>query len=116
MKKFAMVFPGQGSQAVGMLADLANEYPVVTETFKQASEALGYDLWNLVQQGPAEELNKTWQTQPALLAASVAIFRVWQEKYPQLQPSVMAGHSLGEYSALGTRRYWCDVCDYWFRQ
>ena len=100
MKKFAMVFPGQGSQAVGMLADLANEYPVVTETFKQASEALGYDLWNLVQQGPAEELNKTWQTQPALLAASVAIFRVWQEKYPQLQPSVMAGHSLGEYSAL----------------
>ena len=55
MKKFAMVFPGQGSQAVGMLADLANEYPVVTETFKQASEALGYDLWNLVQQGPAEE-------------------------------------------------------------
>ena len=100
MKKFAMVFPGQGSQAVGMLADLANEYPVVTETFKQASEALGYDLWNLVQQGPAEELNKTWQTQPVLLAASVAIFRVWQEKYPQLQPSVMAGHSLGEYSAL----------------
>ena len=102
MKKFAMVFPGQGSQAVGMLADLANEYPVVTETFKQASEALGYDLWNLVQQGPAEELNKTWQTQPALLAASVAIFRVWQEKYPQLQPSVMAGHSLGEYCAMYT--------------
>ncbi|TCP96031.1 [acyl-carrier-protein] S-malonyltransferase [Cricetibacter osteomyelitidis] len=100
MKKFAMVFPGQGSQAVGMLAELATEYPVIEVTFKQASEALGYDLWALVQKGPAEELNKTWQTQPALLAASVAIYRVWQEKYPSLQPQVMAGHSLGEYSAL----------------
>ncbi|OOF38381.1 [acyl-carrier-protein] S-malonyltransferase [Rodentibacter rarus] len=100
MKKFAMVFPGQGSQTVGMLSELATAYPVVTETFKQASEALGYDLWQLVQQGPAEELNKTWQTQPALLAASVAIYRVWQEKYPHLKPEVMAGHSLGEYSAL----------------
>lgn len=100
MKKFAMVFPGQGSQAVGMLAELAVQFPVVEETFKQASEALGYDLWQLVQQGPAEELNKTWQTQPALLAASVAIYRVWQQRYPHLQPTVMAGHSLGEYSAL----------------
>ncbi len=100
MKKFAMVFPGQGSQTVGMLAELATDYPVVEETFKQASDALGYDLWQLVQQGPAEELNKTWQTQPALLAASVAIYRVWQEKYPHLKPDVMAGHSLGEYSAL----------------
>ncbi|OOF39538.1 [acyl-carrier-protein] S-malonyltransferase [Rodentibacter rarus] len=100
MKKFAMVFPGQGSQTVGMLSELATAYPVVTETFKQASEALGYDLWQLVQQGHAEELNKTWQTQPALLAASVAIYRVWQEKYPHLKPEVMAGHSLGEYSAL----------------
>lgn len=100
MKKFAMVFPGQGSQAVGMLAELATEYAVVEETFKQASDALGYDLWQLVQQGPAEELNKTWQTQPALLAASVAIYRVWQQKYSQLKPAVMAGHSLGEYSAL----------------
>ncbi|HDR0672799.1 TPA: ACP S-malonyltransferase [Pasteurella multocida] len=100
MKKFAMVFPGQGSQAVGMLAELGTEYPVVEETFKQASDVLGYDLWQLVQQGPAEELNKTWQTQPALLAASVAIYRVWQEKYPHLKPDVMAGHSLGEYSAL----------------
>ncbi|MGY6773652.1 ACP S-malonyltransferase [Gallibacterium sp. ZY190522] len=100
MKKFAMVFPGQGSQSVGMLAELATQYPVVEETFKQASEVLDYDLWELVQQGPAEELNKTWQTQPALLAASVAIFRVWQQQYPDLQPTVMAGHSLGEYSAL----------------
>ncbi|MDO4431589.1 MAG: ACP S-malonyltransferase [Lonepinella koalarum] len=100
MKKFAMVFPGQGSQSVGMLAELAEQYPVVVETFKQASEALGYDLWTLVQQGPAEELNKTWQTQPALLASSVAIYRVWQQQYPTLKPAVMAGHSLGEYSAL----------------
>lgn len=100
MKKFAMVFPGQGSQTVGMLAELAGDYPIVQETFKQASEVLGYDLWQLVQEGPAEELNKTWQTQPALLAASVAVYRVWQQKYPELKPEVMAGHSLGEYSAL----------------
>ena len=100
MKKFAMVFPGQGSQTVGMLAELAGDYPIVQETFKQASEVLGYDLWQLVQEGPAEELNKTWQTQPALLTASVAVYRVWQQKYPALKPEVMAGHSLDEYSAL----------------
>lgn len=100
MKKLAMVFPGQGSQTVGMLAELAGDYPIVQETFKQASETLGYDLWQLVQEGPAEELNKTWQTQPALLTASVAVYRVWQQKYPELKPEVMAGHSLGEYSAL----------------
>ena len=95
-----MVFPGQGSQAVGMLAELAEQFSIVEETFKQASEVLGYDLWSLVQHGPADELNKTWQTQPALLAASVAVYRVWQQQYPQLQPTLMAGHSLGEYSAL----------------
>ena len=100
MKKFAMVFPGQGSQAVGMLAELAEQFSIVEETFKQASEVLGYDLWSLVQHGPADELNKTWQTQPALLAASIAVYRVWQQQYPQLQPTLMAGHSLGEYSAL----------------
>ena len=100
MKKFAMVFPGQGSQTVGMLAELAGDYPIVQETFKQASEVLGYNLWQLVQEGPAEELNKTWQTQPALLTASVAVYRVWKQKYPALKPEVMAGHSLGEYSAL----------------
>lgn len=100
MKKFAMVFPGQGSQTVGMLAELAGDYPIVQETFKEASEALGYDLWQLVKEGPVEELNKTWQTQPALLTASVAVYRVWQQKYPALKPDVMAGHSLGEYSAL----------------
>ncbi|TDS96663.1 [acyl-carrier-protein] S-malonyltransferase [Rahnella sp. BIGb0236] len=99
MTKIAVVFPGQGSQTLGMLADLAVAHPVVEETFAEASSALGYDLWQLVQQGPAEELNKTWQTQPALLAASVAIWRVWQQQNGT-QPVLMAGHSLGEYSAL----------------
>lgn len=99
MTQFAFVFPGQGSQTLGMLADLAAEYPIVEATFNEASSVLGYDLWQLVQQGPAEELNKTWQTQPALLAASVAIFRVWQQQGGKM-PTIMAGHSLGEYSAL----------------
>ncbi|MFD1803148.1 ACP S-malonyltransferase [Mixta tenebrionis] len=99
MTQFAMVFPGQGSQTVGMLAGLAANHPIIEATFKEASDALGYDLWQLTQQGPAEELNKTWQTQPALLAASVAIYRLWQQQGGQM-PSMMAGHSLGEYSAL----------------
>ncbi|PHM75164.1 ACP S-malonyltransferase [Xenorhabdus kozodoii] len=99
MSDFAMVFPGQGSQSLGMLADLAAEFPLVEQTFAEASAVLGYDLWTLVQQGPVEELNKTWKTQPALLAASVAIWRIWQEKGGKT-PSMMAGHSLGEYSAL----------------
>ncbi|KAA9001200.1 ACP S-malonyltransferase [Affinibrenneria salicis] len=99
MTQFALVFPGQGSQSVGMLAELAAEYSIVTDTFAQASAALGYDLWQLTQQGPAEELNKTWQTQPALLTASVAIWRAWQQQGGKA-PALMAGHSLGEYSAL----------------
>lgn len=99
MSKFAMVFPGQGSQSLGMLADLAAQFPIVEATFSEASSVLGYSLWQLVQQGPADELNKTWQTQPALLAASVAIWRVWQHQGGKL-PTMMAGHSLGEYSAL----------------
>ncbi len=99
MSKFAFVFPGQGSQAVGMLADMAAAYPIIEETFREASAALGYDLWALTQQGPAEELNKTWQTQPALLTASVALWRAWQQQGGKV-PALMAGHSLGEYSAL----------------
>ncbi|WP_337009012.1 ACP S-malonyltransferase [Pantoea sp. AS142] len=99
MTQFAFVFPGQGSQTVGMLTELAATYPLVEETFREASDALGYDLWQLVSQGPAEALNKTWQTQPALLAASVAIYRVWQQQGGE-KPVLMAGHSLGEYSAL----------------
>lgn len=99
MSNFAMIFPGQGSQSLGMLADLAKEFAVVEETFAESSNVLGYDLWDLVQSGSEEELNKTWKTQPALLSASVAIFRVWQEKKGKM-PTLMAGHSLGEYSAL----------------
>ncbi|EPE5848534.1 ACP S-malonyltransferase [Vibrio vulnificus] len=99
MSKFAIVFPGQGSQAVGMLADLGEQYEIVKQTFAQASEALGYDLWALLQNGPAEDLNQTFRTQPALLASSVAIWRVWQE-LGLAQPENLAGHSLGEYSAL----------------
>lgn len=99
MTQFAMVFPGQGSQSVGMLNELSEKYSVVKETFAEASSVLGYDLWLLVQNGPVEELNKTWITQPALLAASVAIFRVWQQE-TNAKPEFMAGHSLGEYSAL----------------
>lgn len=99
MSQFAVVFPGQGSQSVGMLSALAESFPIVKQTFAQASDALSYDLWNLVQQGPESELNKTWQTQPALLAASVAIWRVWQQQGGKI-PSIVAGHSLGEYSAL----------------
>ncbi|MFP1748308.1 ACP S-malonyltransferase [Lonsdalea quercina] len=99
MTHFAMVFPGQGSQSVGMLAELAETNPIVKDTFDEASSVLGYDLWQLTQQGPAEELNKTWQTQPALLSASVAIWRAWQQQGGKA-PALMAGHSLGEYSAL----------------
>ncbi|SLM63693.1 MULTISPECIES: ACP S-malonyltransferase [Dickeya] len=99
MTQFAMVFPGQGSQSVGMLAELAEQFPVIKETFDEAASVLGYDVWQLVQQGPAEELNKTWQTQPALLCASVALWRVWQQQGGPL-PLLMSGHSLGEYSAL----------------
>lgn len=96
---FAITFPGQGSQAVGMLAGLLAEHDSVKQTFAEASDALGYDLAELVVNGPAEDLNKTWRTQPALLTASVAIWRLWQQQ-GGAQPSVMAGHSLGEYSAL----------------
>lgn len=94
-----MVFPGQGSQSVGMLADLASDFPVVAATFEEASAALGLDLWQLTQEGPAEELNKTENTQPAMLAAGVAVWRAWQESGGNT-PTMMAGHSLGEYSAL----------------
>ncbi len=97
--KFAFVFPGQGSQSIGMLADLAEQYNTITATFAEASEALGFDLWALVQNGPEEDLNKTENTQPALLTASTAIWRVWQESNGP-QPAFLAGHSLGEYSAL----------------
>jgi [acyl-carrier-protein] S-malonyltransferase len=95
----AFVFPGQGSQSTGMLDTLASEYVEVETTFGVASEVLGYDLWNIVQNGPAEKLNSTDITQPAMLAAGVAVWRVWQAK-GGAQPAVLAGHSLGEYTAL----------------
>jgi [acyl-carrier-protein] S-malonyltransferase len=96
---FACIFPGQGSQSVGMLAGLAEAYPQVRETYQEASAALGYDLWQLVQDGPEAELNQTHITQPAMLAGGVAVWRILQAQ-GAAQPVALAGHSLGEYSAL----------------
>lgn len=95
----AIVFPGQGSQTIGMLSDLANQYPVVHSSFEEASERLGMDLWDLAQNGPESDLNKTKNTQPVLLTVSVACWRLWLENNGSL-PTYLAGHSLGEYSAL----------------
>ncbi|HEX6614470.1 MAG TPA: ACP S-malonyltransferase [Rhodanobacteraceae bacterium] len=95
----AFVFPGQGSQSVGMLTELAAAHPQVRATFDEASQGAGRDLWSLAQGGPEEELNRTENTQPALLAASVAVWRVWLAQGGAM-PAQMAGHSLGEYSAL----------------
>jgi [acyl-carrier-protein] S-malonyltransferase len=99
MSRLSFVFPGQGSQSVGMLGDLAAAFPQVGETFGEASAALGFDLWRLVQEGPAEALNLTHNTQPAMLAAGVAVWRVWVDQ-GGARPACLAGHSLGEYSAL----------------
>jgi len=96
---FSIVFPGQGSQSVGMLAELGNDWPQVAETFAQASEALGYDLWKLIQEGPESDLNQTDKTQPAMLAAGIACWRVWLAA-GGATPTHFAGHSLGEYTAL----------------
>ncbi len=95
----AMVFPGQGSQSQGMQADLAAEYPIVQETYAEASDILGYDLWQLVQDGPTEKLAETVVTQPAMLTAGYASWLAWQA-VGGAQPAQMAGHSLGEYTAL----------------
>lgn len=95
----AFVFPGQGSQSVAMLSALAEQFPLVEETFAEASAVLGYSLWDLVQNGPDTELNKTHITQPAMLSAGVAAWRCWQSQGGGA-PDVMAGHSLGEYTAL----------------
>lgn len=95
----AFVFPGQGSQSVGMSSALAENFDVVIKTYHEASEALGYDLWQLVCNGPEADLNKTQNTQPAMLTAGVAVWRVWQQRGGPL-PAVLAGHSLGEYTAL----------------
>lgn len=95
----AFIFPGQGSQSVGMLAGLAAADPVIQDTFAEASAVLGYDLWQLVAQGPVEDLNATERTQPAMLAAGVATWRLWRSRGGAL-PAIVMGHSLGEFSAL----------------
>jgi [acyl-carrier-protein] S-malonyltransferase len=99
MKRTAMVFPGQGSQSIGMLKALASQFPIIHQTFNEAMQVLGYNLWDIVQNGPVEKLNQTAITQPILLTASIAIWRLWQQENGR-QPLIMAGHSLGEYSAL----------------
>ncbi len=98
-KELAFVFPGQGSQSLGMLADIAADYSVIEATFAEASDVLGMDLWQLSQTGTEEDINRTDITQPLLLTASVALWRLWNEKQGE-QPGCVAGHSLGEYSAL----------------
>ncbi|MNZ26035.1 Malonyl CoA-acyl carrier protein transacylase [compost metagenome] len=95
----AFVFPGQGSQSLGMLAEQGGQQKLVLDTFAEASEALGYDLWALTQQGPEEQLNQTDKTQPAILTASIALWRLWLAE-GGARPAYVAGHSLGEYSAL----------------
>lgn len=97
--QLAFIFPGQGSQQVGMLAEVAQKWPSVLQTFASASEALGYDLWQMVQAGPQEQLNLTEHAQPALLASSYALWQVWQQTASR-RPAFVAGHSLGEWSAL----------------
>ncbi|APZ43651.1 ACP S-malonyltransferase [Acidihalobacter ferrooxydans] len=96
---FAAVFPGQGSQSIGMLSALSDRYPQVRETFQQASDVLSLDLWSLVQNGPIEDLNQTRLTQPVMLTAGMAVWNVWSEE-GGCRPEMMAGHSLGEYTAL----------------
>jgi len=98
-KQFALVFPGQGSQSVGMLKALAAAYPIVGETFTEARDVLGLDLWDIIQHGPEEQLNRTTVTQPALLAADIACYRAWRAQGGPA-PDWTAGHSLGEYAAL----------------
>jgi len=95
----AFVFPGQGSQAIGMMAKLAGESASVRATFDEASKVLGYDLWQLCQQGPVEDLNSTERTQPAMLAAGIATWRLWNERGGSV-PGIVTGHSLGEFTAL----------------
>jgi [acyl-carrier-protein] S-malonyltransferase len=97
---YALLFPGQGSQAVGMLKNLGATHALIDETFDEASSLLGFDLSRLVREGPQAELDQTENTQPALLAASVAVWRVWQAQGVSSAPVALAGHSLGEYAAL----------------
>ncbi|QJC33984.1 acyltransferase domain-containing protein [Enterobacteriaceae endosymbiont of Donacia cinerea] len=99
MKKFAAVFPGQGTQFTGMISCLYIKYKIIRETFYFASEILGYDLWNLIKNGPLKKLNKTYYTQPAILVTSIAIYKLWIQKN-KILPSIVTGYSLGEYTAM----------------
>lgn len=99
MIDFSMIFPGQGSHFIGMLLDLSKKFKIVKSIFNCSSDILGYDLFHLIQNGPEKDLNETCKTQPAILTASYAIFKIWEEKNGRM-PKIMAGHSLGEYSAL----------------
>lgn len=99
MQKFGFVFPGQGSQKLGMLASLAREHEIIEQTYAEASEILQMNLWEIAQHDTANNLDQTEITQPVLLAASVAIWRLWNQQ-DAVRPSILAGHSLGEYSAL----------------
>lgn len=107
MRKIAFVFPGQGSQQLGMLSDISQKYPFITNIFSRASEVLGYDLWALIYQGPKERLDQTEFTQPALLVAEIALWELFKQQ-AVLKPMLLAGHSLGEYTAL----YCAGVLDF----
>jgi len=109
MSDYALVFPGQGSQTVGMLSALVERHPDMKTTFDEASEVLGYDVWRLTQDGPAEKLGQTAITQPVMLACDIAVWRVWQ-RLSSKRPSCLAGHSLGEYAALVAAGA-LDFCD-----
>src|SRR5210317_824692 len=95
----AFLFPGQGSQSIGMMSAMATDFAIVTDVFSEASEALGYDLWAVCEEGPEDRLNSTEVTQPAMLTAGIATWRAWQSAGGPT-PDMMAGHSLGEYTAL----------------
>lgn len=97
---FSFVFPGQGSQSLGMLKSVNDAYPIVKQAFDEASSILGFDAWALAQEGPEQALNQTENTQPLLLAADVALWRLYKSHSPSSQPNYLAGHSLGEYAAL----------------
>src|SRR5690606_41287645 len=99
LSHLAFVFPGQGSQKIGLLSELASQHALVTETFSEASSVLGYDMWDLVQNGTQEDINMTARTQPLLLTASVAVWRVWQQQ-GGVQPAFGAGDRIGEWAAL----------------
>lgn len=99
MSNYAIVFPGQGSQSVGMLSDLYDAHEIIRETFNEANQALGFDLWDMVRNGPADDLNQTHNTQPAMLTSGLAVWRLMQHANIS-QPRALAGHSLGEYTAL----------------